>query len=87
MWVFAEANKAIEAPTQLALTRGVHKDQSKQTYIVETPASIADESVSAVSGQYQRPVSRNIEALDVQLWRPMRNANSTTGAVYCPSAL
>lgn len=58
------------------------------TYIVETPASIAEERVNAV----------NVISNGKQSWvgggggyiqhiNPMKNANRMTGAVYCPLEL
>ena len=57
------------------------------TYIVDTPASIAEESVSAVQGVLAVRTRDRERGGSVQHCKPMRKAKRTTGAVYCPSAL
>ena len=60
------------------------------THIVDTPASIADDSVSADEGEQaiSARLGRHLNATYyLQHWSPIKNANSNTGAVYCPSAL
>lgn len=56
--------------------------------MVETPASMADDSVramKAISVNGKRRTTKTHE--DIQHCKPMRKANKTTGAVYCPSTL
>ena len=54
-----------------------------ESYIVETPASIADDRVNATDGN--QPRNRvNVRRVCVQHWIPIKNANRRTGAVYCP---
>lgn len=58
-----------------------------ETYIVETPASIAEDRVSAVKDRHQRTCRRARKLGYAQHCKPIRNANKMTGAVYCPSVL
>lgn len=54
------------------------------TYMVDTPASIAEESVKANKKVITRTITNR---KNLQHCSPIRNANKTTGAVYWPSAL
>lgn len=56
----------------------------RMTHIVDTPASMADESVSAVERISFAPMPTAVYS---QHCNPMRKAKSMTGAVYCPSTL
>ena len=56
------------------------------SYIVETPASIADDKVNAAGGDQLR-TQLNVWRVCIQHWIPIRNANRITGAVYCPWSL
>ena len=53
-------------------------------YIVDTPASIAEDIVNA--GEGSGTVAR-CEKKDIQQTTPIKNANNTRGTVYCPLAL
>lgn len=79
--IFAEADETTEQGERVGqgMTAGT-------TYMVDTPASMADESMSA-----RRRNALEKEILSavgyLQHCRPIRKAKSTTGAVYCPSVL
>jgi len=55
-------------------------------YIVDTPASIAEDIVNAGEG-WGTVTSEGAKKKDIQQTRPIKNANNTSGTVYCPLAL
>jgi hypothetical protein len=57
-----------------------------EAYIVETPASIADDRVNATGGDKLKARSHHRKVY-VQHWIPIKNARRRTGAVYCPRSL
>ena len=58
-----------------------------KTYMVETPASIADDRVNAnVAVSILLSLATKPREY-IQHCKPIKKAKRTTGAVYCPSAL
>ena len=52
--------------------------------MVETPASMADDMVNAESKSIQIPLHNKS---NIQHIVPIKKANKSTGAVYCPATL
>lgn len=72
-------------PTKLQTISPILLSIINGTHIVETPASIADESVSAEE-LVKSYVFGKVDRYS-QHWTPIKKENSNIGAVYCPSVL
>lgn len=64
-------------------------ERREETYKVDTPASIEEDTVNAKDNNNKTlsEDSPEISFKHVQHCSPMRNAKRMTGAVYCPSTL
>jgi hypothetical protein len=78
--IFSEADKSGQVNEILEIGQRV-----KNSHIVDTPASIAEDIVRAVKRSVNQ--TKKDKFVCIQQTTPIKNANNTKGTVYCPLPL